>query len=335
MTITKKSRDTRLESPFLAALLVCCASVVASAGLATAQPYPFRPIRVIVPYPPGGPNEVITRTIGEHITKALGQPIVVDNRPGAASIVGTELAARAAPDGYTLLMGTFAFAVTPSFHEKLPYDPLRDFAAVAMVASGLLALVVHPDLPVRSVKELIALARAKPGELNYGSSGGGSASNLGAVLFQSLTGVRMTGISYKGAAPSLSAVVGGEIQLTFNSILPAIPHIRSGRLRVLGVSSLQRAAVLPDVPTIAEAGVPGYELNSWYGVLTPARTPKPIVTKLNDVITTAVRAADTRERFGAVGLEPATMTPAELASYIAAEIEKWSKVVRQSGVRHD
>ena len=300
-----------------------------------AEDYPSRPIRVIVPYPPGGPNELITRTIGEHVAKTLGQPLVVDNRAGAASIVGTELAARAAPDGYTLLMGTFAFAVTPSLHEKLPYDALRDFAAVAMVGSSLLVLVVQPDLPVTSVKELIALARARPGELNYAASGGGSASNLGAVLFQSLTGVRMTSITYKGAAQSLSAVVDGEIQLTFNSIPPAMPHIKSGRLRVLAASAAQRTAVLPDVPTIAEAGVPGYELNSWYGVLAPGRTPKTIVTKLHDVITAAVHAADTRERFTAVGLEPATMTPAEFARYIASEIEKWSRVVRQSGVRHD
>jgi tripartite-type tricarboxylate transporter receptor subunit TctC len=204
-----------------------------------------------------------------------------------------------------------------------------------MVGSSLLVLVVQPDLPVTSVKELIALARARPGELNYASSGGGSASNLGAVLFQSLTGVRMTSITYKGAAQSLSAVVAGEIQLTFNSIPPAMPHIKSGRLRVLAVSAAQRTAVLPDVPTIAEAGVPGYELNSWYGVLAPGRTPKTIVTKLHDVITAAVRAADTRERFTAVGLEPATMTPAEFARYIASEIEKWSRVVRQSGLRHD
>ncbi len=324
-----------MSSRRLGALVICCATVITSAGSAAEQPYPVRPIRVIVPYPPGGPNEVITRTIGEHVAKTLGQPLVVDNRAGAASIVGTELAARAAPDGYTLLMGTFAFAVTPSLHENLPYDALRDFAAVAMVGSSLLVLVVQPDLPVTSVKELIALARARPGELNYASSGGGSASNLGAVLFQSLTGVRMTSITYKGAAQSLSAVVAGEIQLTFNSIPPAMPHIKSGRLRVLAVSAAQRTAVLPDVPTIAEAGVPGYELNSWYGVLAPGRTPKTIVTKLHDVITAAVRAADTRERFTAVGLEPATMTPAEFAGYIASEIEKWSRVVRLSGVRHD
>ena len=324
-----------MSSRRLAPLVICCATVITSAGPAAAQSYPVRPIRVIVPYPPGGPNEVITRTIGEHVAKTLGQPLVVDNRAGAASIVGTELAARAAPDGYTLLMGTFAFAVTPSLHENLPYDALRDFAAVAMVGSSLLVLVVQPDLPVTSVKELIALARARPGELNYASSGGGSASNLGAVLFQSLSGVRMTSITYKGAAQSLSAVVAGEIQLTFNSIPPAMPHIKSGRLRVLAVSAAQRTAVLPDVPTIAEAGVPGYELNSWYGVLAPGRTPKTIVTKLHDVITAAVRAADTRERFTAVGLEPATMTPAEFARYIASEIEKWSRVVRQSGLRHD
>jgi len=324
-----------MSSRRLGALVICCATVITSAGSAAEQPYPVRPIRVIVPYPPGGPNEVITRTIGEHVARTLGQPLVVDNRAGAASIVGTELAARAAPDGYTLLMGTFAFAVTPSLHENLPYDALRDFAAVAMVGSSLLVLVVQPDLPVTSVKELIALARARPGELNYASSGGGSASNLGAVLFQSLSGVRMTSITYKGAAQSLSAVVAGEIQLTFNSIPPAMPHIKSGRLRVLAVSAAQRTAVLPDVPTIAEAGVPGYELNSWYGVLAPGRTPKTIVTKLHDVITAAVRAADTRERFTAVGLEPATMTPAEFARYIASEIEKWSRVVRQSGLRHD
>lgn len=317
--------------------LVVLSFCMMSAGLlpVRAQDYPSKPIRFILPYPPGGVTDVIARIVGQKMTEITGQQIVIDQRGGGASIVGTELAAKAVPDGYTILLGTFGFAITPALHKDLPYDTVRDFTAVSLVANGLLALVVHPGVPVHSVKELIALAKAKPGQLNYGSTGGGSSSSLGALLFQSLTGVQMTGITYKGAGPSLTALLGGELNLIFSSMLPTLPHIKSGRLTVLGISSSKRSNTLPDVPTIAEAGVNGYELISWYGVLVPSRTPQPIVARLNKVVMQAVQSSAVEEKLLGQGLEPAVSSPAELTKYIAAEVGKWGKVIKQIGAVHD
>jgi len=305
---------------------------------AAAQPaaeYPYRPIRFIVPYPPGGPTDVIARVVGQKLTDATGQQVIIDNRGGGASIVGTALAANAAPDGYTMLLGAFGFAITPALHKNLPYDTLRDFLPVSLMAQGLLGLLVHPSVPAKSVKELIALAKAKPGHLNYGSTGGGSSSSLGALLFQSLSGTRMTGISYKGAGPGLVALVSGEVNVAFFSIVPAIPFIKTGKLRILGVSSARRASTLPDVPTIAEAGLPGYELTQWYGVLLPARTPQPVLLRLNSEIVRVVQSPDVRQTFVGMGLEPVSNTPQEFAKYIAVEVAKWSKVLRDAGAKHD
>lgn len=301
----------------------------------SAQEYPTKPIRFIVPYPPGGPTDVIARLVGQKLSERFGQQIIVDNRGGGASIVGTELAARAAPDGYTMLLGSFGFAITPALHQNLTYDTIRDFSPVSLMAQGLLALVVHPATPAKSVKELIALAKSKPGRLNYSSTGGGSSSNLGALLFQSITGVQMVGVAYKGAGPGLAAVVAGEVNLAFYSIVPAVPFIKTGKLRVLGVGSAKRSNSFPDVPTIAEAGVPGYELTQWYGVLLPSRTPPPIIAKLNSEIVRIVQSPDIEKMFVSLGLEAASNSPAEFSKYIATEVAKWSKVLKETGARHE
>jgi tripartite-type tricarboxylate transporter receptor subunit TctC len=318
----------------LIVLCLCCAGLVMpSLGIRDvgAQDYPTKPIRFIVPYPPGGPTDVIARLIGQKLYESTGQQIIVDNRGGGASVVGTELAARAAPDGYTMLFGTFGFAITPALHRDLPYDSLRDFAPVSLMAAGILVLVVHPTMPVKSVKELIALAKAKPGQLNYSSTGGGSSSSLGGMLFKSATGVQMTEVPYNGAGPGLAALVSGQVNLAFFSIVPALPFIKAGKLNVLGVSTAKRTNLLPDVPTIAEAGVPGYELTQWYGILLPGRTPPAIVAKLNSEIVRIVHRADVKEVFTAQGLEPIGNTPAEFAKHLASEVKKWSTVLKDTG----
>ncbi|MBI3938238.1 MAG: tripartite tricarboxylate transporter substrate binding protein [Betaproteobacteria bacterium] len=317
------------------AWLLSVGMMVLGAGVASSQNYPNKPIRFILPYPPGGATDIIARIVGQKLSEGWGQQVIIDSRGGGASIVGTEIAARAAPDGYTLLMGTFGFAVTPSLHKNLPYDPVRDFSPVSFLANGLLVLVVHPAVPVKSVKELVALAKARPRELNYGSTGGGSGSNLGALLFQSVTGVHMTGITYRGGGPSLLALLAGEVNLLFSNILPALPYIKTGKLRVLGVSGSKRTKALPDVPTIAEAGVNGYELVNWYGVLVPTGTPQPVISRLNGEIVRAVGSAEVQKSLMTQGLEPASSSPAEFSRYIAMEIAKWSKVIKETGVLHD
>ena len=311
-------------------LIMLVLFAIAANHTVIAQNYPLKPIRFIVPYPPGGPTDVIARLVGQKLTESSGQQVIIDNRGGGASVVGTALAAKAPADGYTMLLGTFGFAITPALHNDLPYDTINDFSPVSLMAQGLLALVVHPTVPVKSVKELIALARSKPDQLNYSSTGGGSSSSLGALLFQSITGVQMTGIEYKGAGPGLAALLAGEVNVEFFSIVPAIPFIKSGKLRVLGVSSARRALSLPDVPTIAEAGVPGYELTQWYGVLLPGRTPPAVVAKLNSEIVRIVQSPNVKDTFASLGLESASNTSADFSKYIATEVSKWSKVLKES-----
>ena len=314
---------------YLTGLLAACLHAV------SAQAFPDEPIRFILPYPPGGATDIIARIFTTKLAEAWGQQVIIDHRGGGASIVGTELAAKAAPDGYTMLMGTFGFAITPILHKKLPYDIVRDFTPVGLMANGLLVLVVHPGLPVQSVKDLIAYAKSRPGQLNYGSTGGGSGSNMAALLFQSMTVVRMTGVPYNGAGPSLVALLGGELNLIFSNILPTTPHVKAGKLRALGVSSIKRSIALPDIPTIAEAGVAGFETLNWYSVLVPRGTPQSIVSQLNGGIVRAAQSPEVREQLVAQGLEPASSSPQDLARYIAAEVAKWSRVVRETGALHD
>ena len=258
-------------------ILIACCSTPAFA----AEPYPSRPIRFIVPFPPGGPTDLIARLVGQKLTQAWGAQVIVDARGGGATIIGTDLGAKAAPDGYTILLGVFNFTVNPSLHQKLPYDTVRDFAPVNLICTSALVLVVNQAVPARTVAELIALAKSKPGALSYASSGTGSPSHLGGELFRALANIDIVPISYKGAAPGLTDLLAGEVQFMFPAVLAPLPHIRSGKLRALGVTSNNRSSVLPGIPTMIEAGVPGFEAISWYGVLAPARTPAAIIEKLN------------------------------------------------------
>jgi tripartite-type tricarboxylate transporter receptor subunit TctC len=296
---------------------------------AHAAEYPAKPITLIVPFAPGGGNDTVARTIAQRISVTLGQQVVVDNRAGAGGVVGAEAAARAAPDGYTLFLGGVgSHAINPSLQKSLPYDPVKDFAPVSLIASAPLVLVVHPSLPVKSVQELIALASAKPGELNYASNGNGSSSQLAAVMFESMTGTKMVHVPYKGLSPALTDLLTGRVQLMFSSVVAILPHIQAGKLRAIAVSGARRLSMLPDVPTIAEAGVAGYQSSSWYGILAPAGTPRDVLLKLNGVIVSAVQQPEVRKALANEGAEPVGSTPEEFTGFIGAELERTGKVVR-------
>jgi tripartite-type tricarboxylate transporter receptor subunit TctC len=299
-----------------------------------AQTYPDRPIRFILPFAPGGGTDVVARLFGDQITQDFGQQVVIDNRPSAGGIVGTEMGVRAEPDGYTLLMGLpVTITVAPAIFRKLPYDPVRDLAPVGLVGASAYVLAVNPSLPAKSVSELIALAKAKPGALRYAAGTVGAGNHLSAELFKSMTGTNMLYVPYKGGGPALVGVFTGEAQLIFGSMLTTVPHVRSGKLRALGVTSFTRAAALPDVPTIAEAGVPGYEVPVWFAIFVPKRTPPQIVAVLNGEIQKLMNDPRAKTTFAAQGLEARPSTPEELTKMIRAETAKWAKVVRESGAK--
>jgi tripartite-type tricarboxylate transporter receptor subunit TctC len=315
------------------AFLLCCAL---AAGAAPAQQYPSRPIRYIAPNLPAGPTDILARTLGQKLSESLGQPVVIENRAGGSGIIGTEVAAKSPADGYTLLSGNNGtFGANPSLFRKLPYDPVRDFSPVVLLAAQPNILVVHPSLPVKSVKELIAFARSRPGQLNYAGTGIGAAANLSAELFKSMTGVGMVGVSYKSSAPALTELVAGQTQLMFATALSVMPHVRSGRLRALGVTTAKRMTAMPELPTIAEAGVPGFEATTWHGVLVPAGTPTPVIEKLNAEFNRALQLAEVRERLTGLGAEIIGGTPKEFADHIQREIAKWGKLIRALGVHAD
>ena len=315
----------------LAGLLVLCAT-----ALASAQDYPVKPIRLIVPFPPGGGNDTVARAIAQQMSPALGQPVVIDNRPGAGGSVGADAVAKAPADGYTLfLAGVGSHAVNPNLHSKLPYDAIRDFAPITLVASAPSVLVVNAGVPARSIAELTAYARANPGKLNYASNGNGSAAQLAAAMYESMAGVRMVHVPYKGIAPALQDLLGGEVQLMFGTIVALVPHVQAGKLRALAVTSRKRSALLPDVPTLAESGLPDYQAGSWYGILAPAGTPRPIVERLHAEIVKAVRAPEVSKRLAAEGAEVIGSTPEEFGAHIKAEIARVASVVRASGIKMD
>jgi len=317
----------------LALTLTILAEILVPAP-AAAQQYPVKPIRFIAPNLPGGPTDIQARLIGQKLAESMGQPVVIENRAGASGIIGTEAAAKSPPDGYTLVTGNNAtFGANVSLFKKLPYDPVKDFAPIVWVSTQPNILVVHPSLPVKSVKELIAFARARPGELNYAGTGMGAAANLSAELFKSMTGTRMVGVSYKSAAPALTDLIAGQTQLMFATSLSVMPHIRSERLRALGVTTARRTQALPELPTIAEAGVPGFEATTWHGVFVPAGTPAAIVDKLNAEINRMLQLPDVRERLAAMGAEIVGGTPQEFADHIGREIPKWAKVIRETGAK--
>ena len=297
-----------------------------------AKDYPTRPVRLIIPFPPGGSNDVVGRMVANQLADKLGKQVFVDNRGGAGGTIGTDVAAKSAPDGYTLLVISIAHAVNPWLY-KLNYDPIKDFIPISALATGPNVLVVHPDLPVHNVKELIALAKQKPGELFYASAGIGSFQHLGAELFKLMAGVDIVHVPYKGGGPAMLAVVGGHTKIMFSSLVQTTPNIKSGQLRALGVGGLKRSAVLPDVPTIDEAGLPGYEGTNWWGIVAPARTPQPIVDKVHDAIAQVLKSPETKKYFDNEGAEPVDMTAAEFGKFIVAETAKWQSVVKKSGMK--
>ena len=318
-----------------AAAGLAAALIVVAAGTA-AQGYPSKPIRLIVPFPPGGATDILGRIIGQKLGESLGQQVVVENRPGANGTIGAELAAKAAPDGYTLLIGQAGnLTINVTLQGKLPYDPVKDFAPVTLVASTPNLLVVHPSLPVRSVKDLIALAKARPGAINYASAGNGSPGHLAAELLKKMAGINMVHIPYKGAAPALTDVVAGQASLYFTSPISAQALVKAGRLRAVAVTSARRSAALPNMPTIAEAGFPEFDLTSWWGMLAPAGVPRDIINRLHTETVRILNQPGVKERLDALGADAVSNTPEEFAAYIKSETAKWARIVRESGARID
>ncbi len=315
------------------AVVGCAALLLAASAAAHAQVYPTRPVRLIVSSSPGGGTDISARMIAPKLSEYLGQQVVVDNRAGGNTIIGNELVARAAPDGYTLLMGVSSLAIIPYIHAKIPYDAEKDYAPVSQVVLVPNILASHPSLPARSVKELVAFARTRPGQLNFAAAGVGSNPHLAMELFLSMTGLKMVHVPYKGQGPALIDLLAGHVPLMMVTTLNALPHVKNGRLRAIGVTSAKRASVAPDIPTIAEAGVPGYEVVQWFGVLAPANTPRDIIARLHAGIVRAVQDPAIKERFISDGAETVGSTPEEFAAVIRADLSKWSKVIKDAGIK--
>jgi tripartite-type tricarboxylate transporter receptor subunit TctC len=298
--------------------------------------YPSRAVRLVIPFAPGGSNDILGRLIAQRLTETLGQQVVPDNRGGAGGTIGAELAAKSAPDGYTLVIGHIGtLAVNPTLYRKLPYDPLRDFQPISLIAKVPNIMVVHPNVPAKSVKELVALAKAHPGALVYGSGGNGGAGHLATEYFRLMAKIQLVHVPYKGTGPAIVDLLAGQTQLVFAGVPGISGQVRAGKLRALGVSTTKRLAVFPDVPTIAEAGVPGYEATQWYGVLAPAGTAKPIVARLNQDIHKALQTREMQERLAADGAEPLPSTPEEFSAFIKAEIARWAPVIKAAQIRAD
>lgn len=305
-----------------------------SSGSAWPQTYPTKPIRFVVPWPAGGVADITTRLVGRKLGENMGQLFVVDNRAGATGIIGCELVARAAPDGYTLLMGTTTtHATNPVMYKKLPYDSIKDFAPISLVADAPFVLLVHPSLPVRSVKELIAFAKARPGQLTYGSSGAGGSSHLGFELFNQMAGIRAVHVPYKGLAPATIDLLAGNITMSWESTAAATPYIRDKRLRALGIGSAKRSTLMPDIPTISESGLQGFELGSWSAMFAPAATPPDVVRRLQREVVVAITDRGMREQLAALGAEPVGSTPEELAAVLKHDVVKWAKIARQANLQ--
>lgn len=300
---------------------------------AAAQTYPTRPIRMIVPQSAGGSTDLVARVLAQRLSDAVDQPVIVDNRPGAGSLNGTDIVAKAAPDGYTLLVVAASFTINPSIRKNLPFDPVRDFVPISQLVTLSHILVVHPSVPVKSVKELIALAKARPGELNYGSSGIATSTHMAAELFLHMTATNMVNVPYKGGAPGMTALLGGQVQLYFATISTAIPHIRTGKLRALGVTTAKRSVAAPEFPTLSEAGVPGYEHSSWVGMLAPAKAPQAVVAKLHGESARVVQAQEAKALLLREGLEAVGNSPKEFDAIVKSEVAKWQKVVKAAGIQ--
>lgn len=329
-----------MKAPFhrlrlwMLALLCGCAAGTAAAQSPDASRFPTKPIRLIVPFPPGGSNDILARFLAQKMSERMGQQTIVDNRAGANGIIGTDIAARSPADGYTLLIISISYTMNPAIQNKLPYDPVRSFAPVAQIASGPNVISSHPSLPVQNVKQLVALARAKPGELRYATSGTGGVNHFQGELFNQMAKVRLTHVPYKGGGPSMLGVMTGEVEVVFGTLIQALPHIRSNKLKPLGVGSQKRSPILPEVPAIAET-LPGYDGTIWWGVLAPAGVPGPVVNKLNGEINAILREPEMARRLSAEAAEPVTVAPEVFGKLVASEIAKWTRVAKEAGIRAD
>lgn len=316
--------------------LLCGALAVAAAGAVFAQGgYPVKPVRVIVPSSAGGGTDIVARIIAPDLAKRLGQQVVIDNRPGAGTMIGIEIASKAPADGYTLLMGLSTLAINSALYKKVPYDPVRDFAPITVAVTSASILVVHPSVPVKTLKELIAFARARPGQMNYASAGTGTYPHMTYELFLSMAKLKMVHIPYKGTAPAMIDMIAGQVATMAATVLTGLPHIRAGRLRPLGITSAKRSAVVPDIPTVAEGGLPGYESVQWYAVLAPAQTPKDIIAKLHAELVQVLHSPEIKKRFATDAAETVGNTPEEFARHIRSELDKWAKVARDAGIKQE
>jgi len=314
--------------------LIFAALAAVTSGGAFAQAFPAKAVRIVVPFPPGGGVDIVARVVGPRLTEGWGQQVIVENRAGASGMIGTEVAARAAPDGYTLFLGTLGnLAVNPHLFPKMTVDPLRDFAPVTLVVAVHFVMVAHPSLPVRNVKELIALAKARPGQINYSSSGAGGAPHLGGELLKRMANINLTHIPYKGSGPSFQDLLGGQVSLTFDSLLQSLPYIKSKMLRPLAVLGSKRSPLLPEVPTVAESGVPGYELTNWFGLAAPAATQRDTIAKLNADFVKVLQQPEVRERLTGMGADVVGNTPEQFGAFLKTESAKWAKLVKDADIR--
>jgi len=324
----------KLGTKCVAAAVWAVACLGANAATTPDSKYPTRPIRFVVGFLPGGPSDTIARVVAVKLAESLGQPVIVENRAGAGGNVSADIVADANPDGHTILLGTGGpLVIAPIIGQKVGFDPDRDFAPVSTLGGSMSILAANPSLPANNVKELIALAKAKPGEINYASSGVGAANHLAAELLSSIAGVKLTHVPYKGSGAALPALISGEVKLGFGPLLPAIPHVKAGRLKALGVTGLKRATAAPDIPTIAEQGFPGFHVDSWYGVFVPAKTPKPVIARLNAEINRIMALPDVKERLSKDGVDPGGSTPEQLNAIVQNEKKMWSKVIRQANIK--
>ena len=314
---------------------LCLATTAFAQAPAPAPAYPTKPVKLVVPYPPGGPTDIVARLVAQKLSDAIGQQFIIDNRPGAGGNPGAELVARSPADGYTLVVATTAHAINPSLFKNLGYSLSKDFAPVSQLTSGPLVIVANPQLPAKNVAELIALAKSKPGELNFASSGNGQSTHLSAELFAAMAGMKMNHIPYKGSAPALTDTMGGQTQLMFDTMLSAMPHVKAGKLKALAVTSATRSPVASDLPTVAESGLPGYEAIAWNGLLAPAGTPPEVLARLSAELKKVLAAPDVKDKFEAQGFAASWNSPEDFGRFMSAEVDKWAKVVKTSGAKVD
>lgn len=323
-------------NPISRRTLLAAASALLAPAIASAQggPYPNRPIRLVVPFPPGGSVDPLARTVGQKLAEALGQQVIVDNRPGGNTVIGTDFVAKSPPDGYTLLLTASSHVTQPQLLQA-PYDPVKDFTPVATLGTSDMIVVVHPSVPASNIRELLALARSRPGALNYSSAGNGNPNHLAGELLDMMAGVKTTHVPYKGGAPAINDLVGGQVQFSYGSPITVLPHIRSGKLKAIAVTSPQRMALLPDVPTVAESGVPGYEISIWYGLLAPAGTPREVVARLNSEINRITALPETKGRFDAGGMQRHVATADRFEQMMRSDMEKFGRIIKTAGVKLD